>query len=112
MVVFPWGAIVASNMAASRRARERREVEEAERLEREEQERRAKPFKNEVLEGFQIYIYPVYGRDSIETLGAEENGQLNLFKKDYIPVDIIMNYYVNDGWNTALELDKFFKVDE
>ncbi len=112
MVVFPWGAIIASNMSAARRSRERREREEEERQRRIEEEKRKQPFKNKTIIGFQIYIYPVYARTYEEVNKTEEDGQINILEKDYIPVDIIKGYYVNDGYSNTQEVEKYFRNDK
>lgn len=111
MVVFPWGAIVAANMGASRRAREEREREEAERQRKIEEERK-QPFKNKVTVGFQIYIYPVYARAFEQVNKVEEDGQINFLEKVYIPVDVIKGYYVNDGCSNAQEVEEYFRNDK
>lgn len=110
MVVFPWGAIVASNANAARRARERREEQEKLERERKEKEQREQPFKNKIVKFFhQIEIYPIYAYKLEEVYKTEENGQINCLETVYKSVEVIKGYYVNDGWNTAEKIEKFFK---
>lgn len=98
MVIFPWGAIVAANYAGQRLRREQKEREEREEKERQEEERKF-PFKNKVLKGNQIEIYPYYAVKMVEDYKIEPNGQINCLEKVYKTKEIVKCYKLKEGNN-------------
>lgn len=98
--MFNPAPIVASMLYRQRQERQRKErelkiKEEKERKIKEEQ--RKYPFKNKVLNGEQIEIYPQYAVKLIKQYKTEENGQINILEEVYKTKEVLQCYRIKTG---------------
>ena len=98
MVVFNPAPIIASMAFRRRQQEESRLKREEERKEQERKERKF-PFKNKVLKGDQIEIYPYYAVKMVEQYKIEPNGQINCLEKVYKTKEIVKCYKLKEGNN-------------
>lgn len=78
----------------------KREYEEREKLEKEE--KRKYPFKNKIIEGKQIEIYPHYIIKMVKEYKTEENGQINILEEIYKTKEVLESYILKDGNNIKI----------
>lgn len=94
MVVFNSALIIASMNLRRRLEKEKeREIEKK----KKEEKNRKYPFKNKVIEGEQIEIYPYYMVKMVKEYKIEEDGQINILEKVYRPKEIIKYYKMEIG---------------
>lgn len=96
MVVFNPAPIIASMNLRRRLEREREKEREIEKKKKEEENRKY-PFKNKVIEGEQIEIYPYYMVKMVKEYKIEEDGQINILEKVYRPKEVIKYYKMEIG---------------
>lgn len=78
----------------------KREYEERGKLEKEE--KRKYPFKNKIIEGKQIEIYPHYIIKMVKEYKTEENGQINILEEIYKTKEVLESYVLKDGNNIKI----------
>lgn len=96
MVVFNPAPIIAS-MNLRRRLQREREIEEGKRKKNTKRRKRKFPFKDKVLNGEQIEIYPYYVVKLVEEYKTEENGQINILETVYKTKEVIQCYKMKIG---------------
>ena len=96
MVVFNPAPIIAS-MNLRRRLQREREIEEEKERRIQKEEKRKFPFKDKVLNGEQIEIYPYYVVKLVEEYKTEENGQINILETVYKTKEVIQCYKMKIG---------------
>lgn len=96
MVVFNPAPIIAS-MNLRRRLQREREIEIEKERKQKEEEQRKYPFKDKVLKGEQIEIYPYYAVKLVEEYKTEENGQINILETVYKTKEIVQCYKMKIG---------------
>lgn len=96
MVVFNPAPIIASMNLRRRLEREREKEREIEEKKKEEESRKY-PFKNKVVEGEQIEIYPYYIDKMVKEYKIEEDGQINILEEVYRPKEVIKCYKMKIG---------------
>ena len=96
MVVFNPASIIAS-MNLRRKLQREREIKEEKERKIQEEEKRKFPFKDKVLNGEQIEIYPYYVVKLVEEYKTEENGQINILETVYKTKEVIQCYKMKIG---------------
>lgn len=97
-MVFNPAPIIASMMFRQRQERERKEKE----LQIEEEQKiikeREYPFKDKILNGEQIEIYPQYAVKLVKQYKTEKDGQINILEEVYKTKEVIQCYRIKTGY--------------